>query len=233
MKKVGLIIFGLALFVGVVFANIFSFGRLSDRVFNLSVNMCGTKGSGHVVSESRDVSGFSGIDVGGIYKVDVTAQKDFAVQIEADDNLMPLIRTEVDGDVLRIESDKRMSPSSPILIHVYAPDISSLEVSGAASVDARDLDNSDLSIDSSGAAKIKVAGSTAKLTVDVSGGTGVDAQSLKAEDATVQASGASNVIVNVSGDLDTDASGASKIIYTGTPANIKKNTSGAATVRQK
>jgi hypothetical protein len=233
MKKVGLIIFGLALFVGVVFANIFSFGRLSDRVFNFSINMCGTKGSGHVVSESRDLSGFSGIDVGGIYKVDVTAQKDFAVQIEADDNLMPLIRTEVDGDVLRIESDKRMSPSSPILIHVYAPDISSLEVSGAASVDARDLDNSDLSIDSSGAAKIKVAGSTAKLTLDVSGGTGVDAQSLKAEDATVQASGASNVIVNVSGDLDTDASGASKIIYTGTPANIKKNTSGAATVRQK
>src|SRR3982751_1352355 len=98
MKKVGLIIFGIALVVGVVFANMFSFGRISDRVFNVSLNLSDVKGSGHVVTESRDVPEFSGIDVGGIYKVDVTAQKDFAVVVEADDNLLPLIRTEVDGD---------------------------------------------------------------------------------------------------------------------------------------
>ena len=233
MKKVGLIIFVVALFVGVVLSNIFSFGRISDKLFNFSINLCGTKGSGHIVTESRDVSDFSGIDVGGIYKVDVTAQKDFAVKIEADDNLLPLIRTEVDGDVLKIESDSKISPTSQILVHIFAPDITSLEVSGAAAVDVKDLDNSSLSVDSSGASKINVAGKTDKLTVDISGATRVDAEALEAEDATVDASGASHVNVNVSGSLRTDASGASKIVYSGTPANIEKKTSGASSVSHK
>ena len=88
-------------------------------------------------------------------------------------------------------------------------------------------------MDSSGASKIKIAGETAKLTVDVSGGTQIDAEELNAGDADVEASGASHVNVKVSGSLRTEASGASKIVYIGEPSNVERKTSGASSVSRK
>jgi hypothetical protein len=88
----------------------------------------------------------------------------------------------------------------------------------------------DLSIDSSGASKIAVSGQAAKLNVEVSGATHVDAGSLQADEATVEASGASNVAVSVSKVLDAHASGASHVSYAGSPAELRKDVSGAASV---
>jgi len=233
MKKIGLIIFGIALVLGVVLANVFSFGRLSTHIFNCSANLSGTKGSGNVTRESRDVTGFNSVDVSSVFQVEITAQKDFAVEIEADDNLLPLIKTAVAGGVLKISAEQKVSPSSPIRVHIYAPDIETLEVSGAANVVLNDIDNQALSVDSSGASKIKITGETAKLTVDVSGASKVEAEDLNTEDADVDASGASHINVNVTGSLRADASGASRIVYSGKPKNLEKKTSGASSVSQK
>jgi hypothetical protein len=138
-----------------------------------------------------------------------------------------------DGDVLKISAEGKLSPSSPIRVHVYAPDIENLEVSGAANVVLNDIDNQALSIDSSGASKIKLAGDTAKLTIDVSGATKVEAEDLNTADADVDASGASHISVNVSGSLRADASGASRVVYSGKPESIEKKTSGGGSVTPK
>jgi Putative auto-transporter adhesin, head GIN domain len=233
MKRIGIIIFAVALVIGLVVTNMFSFGRLSNRLFHFSVDFGGVSGSGNVVTEKRDLAGFKSVEVGGTFEVEITAQKDFSVTVEADDNLIPLIRTEVNGGTLRIEADKRLSSKNPIRVRIFAPDIEKLDVSGVANVTLGDLKNHALSLESSGASKVKIAGETAKLTVDVSGATKIDAADLKAVDAEIDASGASHVDVNVSGELRADGSGASKITYTGTPANIVKTTSGASHVSQK
>ena len=232
MKKIGIMIFVVALAIGLVVSNIFSFGRATGSFFNFSLNFGGVHGSGNVATDKRGVSGFKSVDVGGVFQVEITAQKDFAVEVEADDNLLPLIKTEVHDGVLSIETEQRIKSSNPIRIRVYAPDIDNLEVSGAANVTVNDLKNSGLSVDSSGASKIKIAGVTDKLTVEVSGATKVDAESLTAVNASVEASGASHVRVNVTGQLRTDLSGASKVVYSGSPT-IEKKTSGASSVSQK
>jgi predicted porin len=69
--------------------------------------------------------------------------------------------------------------------------------------------------------------------VEVSGASKIDAESLKSKTATVDASGASKVTLFVTERLNSDASGASKIEYSGNPANVEKKTSGASSVRQK
>ncbi len=217
MKKIGLLIFATALIVGLIVSNIFSFGRISDKFFNFSFNFKGVKGSGKKASEVHYLSGFKAIDVGGVFQVEITAGKDFGVEVEADDNLLPLITMKVSGGKLEIRSDKRIKSSNPIRIRISAPDIDNLEVTGAANVTVNDLKNSGLTVDSSGASKIKISGETARLTVDVSGATKVDAENLRAETVSVEASGASHVGVNVSGTLRADASGASKIVYSGYP----------------
>ncbi len=233
MKKVGIIIFAVALVVGIVISNMFSVGQAATTFFNFSCNFKGVRGSGNLASETRNLSNFKAVEVGGIFKVEITAQKEFSVVVEADDNLIKLITTEVSDGVLTIKTAKKISPREEIRIIISAPDIERLDISGVSSVSLSDLNNASLTVDSSGASKINLSGKTAELRVDVSGASKVDAEELQAVNGDIDASGASTVLVNVTGDLKTQATGASKIVYTGTPANLEKSAHGASRVSQK
>jgi Putative auto-transporter adhesin, head GIN domain len=232
MKKVGFIIFIVALVAGVILANLSGFGRLGSSPFNVSFNFGKVSGSGNVITETRDVRDFSSIDVSGIFKVEATAQKDFRVEVQADDNLLPFITTEVRGGVLHIEAEKRLKSNGPIIIRVSAPDVEHVEASGVSNVSIKDLNSERFDADTSGKSHVSVQGMAENLDIDVSGASEVDAAELTSQNAKVDASGASKVTVNVSRQLDADASGASRIYYSG-PAAVNKNTSGASSVTPK
>src|SRR5690606_5858723 len=104
------------------------------------------KGSGNIGSEIRDIAGFSKIDASGVFQVEVVAQKDFAVEVEADDNLLQYIRTEVRGDTLEISMEKRVKTSNPLKIKISAPNIDGIEASGVARVSVSELKNSELAV---------------------------------------------------------------------------------------
>lgn len=233
MKKIGLIIFAAALIIGVVFANFTSWGKASGKVFNFNVKFGAERGSGNLKSEMRDVRDFNSVDVGGVFQVEITAQKDFSVEVEADDNLLQYIKTEVRGGRLQISMDKRVKTSNPLRVRISAPNIEKVEASGVANVTLVNLKNSDFTADTSGASKLKVTGETENLNVEMSGATEINAEDLRSVNANVDGSGASRVNLNVSGELRSDASGASRIEYSGTPSNVYKKTSGAASVSQK
>jgi hypothetical protein len=237
MKKFGILIFVIAAVVGLIVTNIFSVGASnapSFPSFSLSFGgFRGIKGSGDVVTQKRDLSGFKAVDVGGIFEVEITAGKEFAVEVQADDNLLEHIRTEVRGGVLHIETSRKINSKSTMRILVSAPEINDLDISGVAKVNASGLNADSLNVDASGASKVNLSGRASKLTVDVSGATKIDAEALSAVDVNVDASGASSVMVNVSGTLRGDASGASKIVYAGSPTEVKKSTSGASRVSLK
>jgi len=232
MKKIGFIIFALAIMVGVVFANFFSWGKAEGKILDFHVNFGGENGSGKMATEARDLTDFTSVDVGGVFQVEITAQKDFAVEVEADDNLLQFVKTEVRNGQLEISMDKKVSTKNPIRIRISAPAIEGLETSGVSNVSVTDLQNTDFSIDTSGASKLKLSGETTNLTVEVSGASEINAEDLKAVNAEVDASGASRVNVSVSGKLRSEASGASSITYAGTPT-VSKKTSGASKVTQR
>ena len=50
-------------------------------------------------------------------------KKDFSVEVEVDDNLLPFIKTESDGETLRIETTENFSTRSPIRLRISAPDV--------------------------------------------------------------------------------------------------------------
>lgn len=233
MKKWGFLIFATALILGVVVSSLFSFGRISGKFTNFSLKVGSVKGSGQMGTEVRELSGFRKIDASGVFQIEIVAQKDFSVEVEADDNLLQYITTEVRHGALHLETERKLNTSNPIRVRISAPDIEGIETAGAANVILTELKNGSLEIDSSGASKIKVSGETAKLVVDVSGATQVDAVGLAAENANVEASGASTVELLVNGNLKTNASGASTIRYAGSPRDVVKKSSGASTVSPK
>jgi hypothetical protein len=230
MKKVGIVIFAVALVVGLVVTNLFSLGRM----FEWPVHFGSVEGSGNIVSDLRDVESFHGVDVGGVFKVEVSMGSEPSVEVQADDNLLPLIRTHVDHDgILHIDAERRIKSRGDIRVRVTTPDVDSLDVSGAAHVTVTGLKNEGFNVDASGASRIDLSGTTDKLTVDVSGAGKIDAGDLSAADANVDASGAATIAVHVSDNLVADLSGASSLTYSGSPANVEKKTSGASRVSAK
>jgi hypothetical protein len=232
MKKIGFIVFAIAIVIGVSIASLFSWGKATGEVFNVSVNFGAEKGSGTMAVENREVSDFSKIDVGGVFQVEIIAQSEFGVEVEGDDNLLQFVKTEVHNGTLEISMDKRVKTHNPLRVRISAPDITRLEASGASKVNLTNLKNSELAVDTSGASKINILGETGNLIVDVSGASQIDAGNLSALTANVDASGASHVNVNVANELIADASGACRITYSGSP-KVSKSTSGASSVSQK
>ncbi len=232
MKKVGIIVFIVAILVGVVFANLFSFGKASGKLFSFSFGSS-VKGSGVSASEARSADDFQGVDGGGVFQVEITAGKEFKVEVDADDNLLQYIRTEVDGDVLTISTTESLNSRKPMRVLISDKNINTVRASGASQVSLTGVKNQALEIDTSGASKINLVGETVALTIDVSGASKIDAEGLKAETASVHASGASNVSVFVTNRLVSEASGASKIAYSGNPSSVEKNASGVSKVYQK
>ena len=232
MKKIGVIVFAAAIIVGVVIANFVSWGKASGEAFNFSFKIGREVGSGRMATEVRELSGFNSVDVSSVFQVEITAQSEFHVEVEADDNLLQYIETDVRNGELHISLDKRVKSRNPLRVRIGAPDIERIEASGASKVFVSNLKNAKVEVDTSGASKIELSGETSQLIVDVSGASNINAVELKAVNATVDASGASRVNVNVSGELRSEASGASNINYVGNPANVIKNTSGASTVKQ-
>lgn len=231
MKKIGIIIFAFALIAGIIFANFFSFGNLHIKS-PISFSFGKIKGSGNYVTEKREVSNFKNVEVNNIFEVEIVAQKEFSIEVDADDNLLEFIKTEVSGDTLKIENDKKFSTKNRVKIRITTPDIENLDVSGASTIRIADLNNQSLKIDTSGASSVKVEGKTNRLVIDASGASRVDTKGLSASNVSVDASGASRANINVSEILNVDLSGASNVTYSGNPGEINKKTSGASSIRQ-
>src|SRR5688500_17063218 len=112
MKKIGIIVFILAILVGVVFAHILSFGKASGTLFNFSF-VSGIRGSGVAGSEVRKMDDFKGVDVGGVFQVEILAGKEFEVGVEADENLLQSIIADVEHGVLKISTSDRLKSDNP------------------------------------------------------------------------------------------------------------------------
>ncbi|MCY7374722.1 MAG: DUF2807 domain-containing protein [Pyrinomonadaceae bacterium] len=225
MKKFGLLIFMCALAIGLAFSTNCSYSNIK--------NLGGVQGSGTSKTETRSVTGFTKIDASGAVNVEVTVGSVFAVEVQADDNLLANIKTESSGDTLKIYSEDRISSKTPVNIKVSMPTIENFEVSGASSGNVLNVKADNLKLKASGASKIKIEGTANELKAEASGASTIDAENLKTENAVVDASGASKATVSATNDLDVAASGASKITYTGEPKNIKQNSSGASSVSKK
>lgn len=225
MKKFGSIVFISALAAGLAFSAGCRFGSFS--------NFGGIQGSGTSKTETRSVKGFTKVDAGGAVNVEISMQKDFSVEVQADDNLLANIKTEVSGDTLKIYSEDRISPKTRINVKISMPSLEGLDISGASSANVANVSADSLELRASGASKIKIDGTANELNADASGASTIDAEGLKAEDADVEASGASKTVVSATNELKADASGASTISYTGEPKNLKQNSSGASSITKK
>jgi hypothetical protein len=212
----------------------------------------GIKGNGEVVKQERKVEPFSGVDVGGAFKVFLTQGDAEKLVVEADANLLDVITTEVRGNTLTISTNEEINDPEALNIYITFKTLEEMEISGACKVTAEntfkltnlDLDCSgasdaelrfsveNLKMDCSGASKIELFGSAGSVSIDVSGASSLEAIELEAGTLEADVSGASNVKISVSRDLSAEVSGAACLKYKGDPSIKDFEVSGAASLKK-
>src|SRR6185369_15796607 len=78
----------------------------------------GVKGSGNRKTEKLDLPAFKAIETTGAYEMEMMCQKPASFEIEADDNILPLIKTEVRDGVLYVTSEKSYNPSRAVTVRI-------------------------------------------------------------------------------------------------------------------
>lgn len=197
-------------------------------------DITGIKGSGTAKTETRSVSGFKEVKARGAINLDISIGPEYSLTIEADDNLLEHIQTDVSGGALVIESrNERINPKTKINVKVTMPELVDLEISGASTGKASGVKTDKLGLEISGASKVTIDGEVRELNATASGASSINAEGLKTENADADSSGASSITVNATGDLKANASGASSVTYVGDPKSLKQNSSGASSVKKK
>jgi hypothetical protein len=192
----------------------------------------GIKGDGVIKTEDRLISDFTKVVIVGGYKVKWSSGKP-ALNISADQNLLPLIKTAVSGHTLRIDSQENLRPSKGITIILSSPSLADVRLNGGNSFQAEKISGYDLNIESTGASDITIDGSVTKLEANLIGASKLDAKSLQTKTATLSLVGASDANVTVSDTLSVSATGASAVTYSGNPKTVEKNITGAGSIRQR
>jgi hypothetical protein len=190
-------------------------------------------GSGRVVTESRPVSGFSAVSASLAARVVVVQSGVESLSVTAEDNILPLVRTEVVGGrlVLDLASGTSLSTMREIVVEVSARTLSAFDGDGAVRAELAGLEADTFSLRISGAAQVTGSGVARELRLDLSGGVRCQLEGLASRSAVVDVSGASYARLRVSDALAATASGVSVVEYYGDPALVA-NVSGLSAVRR-
>ncbi len=192
----------------------------------------GVRGSGVVKTEKRDVGAFTSIDVSGAYEVSIVSQKSPGLEIEGDENILPLVDTYVKDGTLYINSERGFNVKKAIKLRITTTDLQGVSSSGASQITLENVKNEQLVIQTSGASKIEAAGETKSLEIESSGASKVDVQDLRASRVKVSMNGAGRAQVYATEEVNAEANGASNITYYGDPKVVNKSASGAGSINK-
>jgi hypothetical protein len=181
-------------------------------------------------TESRDLPAFEAIACDGAYEIQVECQEKQALTIDTDENLLPLIKTEVSNNSLHIFTDGNLAPSKEIRILISLQNLSELTINGSAGGDIDKINNKALTLKVHGSSKLKFSGKTGQIKIDISGSSKIDAASLVSEDAKIQINGSGNIKVNASETIDAQINGSGTIKYKGEPKHINQEINGSGSI---
>ena len=211
--------------------------------------------TGNLVREKREVESFDKISLKGIGKMIVKQGEEESLEVEARDDMLPSIVTEVEDGKLVISYETDWSkqvilPIKPIRFRVTMRAVKLLEILGAGMIDAHNVetDTLDLTIKSagtisveslvaevlvvaiSGAGGTKLSGKVDSQEVTISGAGGHRAGKLESGSCTVRVNGAGGATVWARDALDVSISGVGGVRYYGDP-KVTKRISGLGGVK--
>jgi hypothetical protein len=214
----------------------------------LIVSGCGAT---NMVTEDRPVRNFNRVSLTGAGRIIVTQGDEESLTVEAEDNIMPYIKTEVqDGTLILGFTDeakhKEFRVTKPIKFYLSMKEVVGLDISGPGDIHVPSLHTNqleivvnmggDVSVDSltaeelvvrlTGRASVEVAGQVVEQNISLAGGS-YRAAKLESQVGTVEVKNLGNASVWATETLDVQISGGGNVEYYGHPRITQKVTGRA------
>ena len=214
----------------------------------------GDPGSGKIIDQEREVSGFDSVQLEFPAQVFISQGEVESVSVEAEDNFLVGLKTEVRNGTLDIfykaDEGDRVNPTEPVVITIVVRDLADIDfssageltidgvqtekleisLSGAGNIEMNDIAVEDLSVVLSGAGNMSASGSATHLDVEINGFGSFSGGDLHASTADVNLSGAGSATVWADESLDAEISGAGSVNYYG-DASVTRQISGLGGVK--
>ena len=197
------------------------------------------KGNGKIITEKRTTASYDEINVSGFFDVVLVSGKEGAISIQAEENILRYIKVEVEGNVLKIYTEKNVniSTNKNIILTVPFEQISFVSLSGSGDIISKntivsptfkaklsgsgdltlDVKSSDFEVNLSGSGDVVLTGNSDNFVSKTSGSGDVDATNLSAKNANLTISGSGDMKVNCTESLFARVSGSGDIEYKGDP----------------
>lgn len=200
----------------------------------MGFNLGYVDGSGVSKKEIRNVATFDSIEIRGsmeLTNVEVNSQKPQKLELEADNNLLPLIETTVKDGTLSISHKKQIRQKTKIKAYINVQNLKELKTSGSSFANIKNINNKEFELDISGSSKIIASGLTDKFEVDISGSGNIDAKNLKANKAEIDISGSGKAFVSAKDFLNVKIKGSGDVTYFGNP-QIEQKIAGSGSINK-
>lgn len=211
------------------------------------------KGSGYVLTQQRETSYFSSIEVAGKISVYISPGEFLPITIEADDNLFPYIKTVVRDDILKIYlsdtvnivkfADMNVLIGMPKVSRLMARQFGYIE----GSMSTWDVDTVKIRVASAGRIKlaakasyidakaktsaiIELKGKTKELEAELTTAARLDARELEADEADIDLGTGAKAEIRVNHELEYNLGGSSRLIYKGNPRILQAKTTAGSKV---
>lgn len=212
-------------------------------------------GNGNVKTDERNVSGFSKIKCSGNYDVELTQGNTSVVKIETDENVLPYIETNVNGDelVIRTQEDVNIRPSDKVKVYITTTkleafklsgsgdaktmnkfsggDYLNLEIAGSGSIHF-DVNTPTINSNIAGSGDIYLSGETKDSKIEIAGSGNYHADDLKTENATIKIAGSGDAWLFAESKLDIDIAGIGNVYYKGN-ATVNQKIAGTGKIEKK
>jgi uncharacterized Zn-binding protein involved in type VI secretion len=212
------------------------------------------EGNSKITKDARPLGSFTSIASGGSWDVIITYGTDKNVIVEADENLLTHIITEVKGDKLNIRTENyvNLKSKNKIKIYVSLTKITGISLAGSGDItgvgnftnddkttflmagsgninlDFKNIERVGISIAGSGNVNLK--GKTESLGVSIAGSGDAICKELVADEVKVSIAGSGSAKVNASNSLKVSIVGSGDVYYTGAVTNISKSVLGSGKV---
>jgi len=206
-----------------------------------------TSGRNETVTQVLDLNTFDGIKLKIDADVFINQGDEQRVEVEAQQNIIDLIETDVQGRTWEIEFDDCVRQHNSIKIYITIPSIDLITISGSGFVRGENtftVEDIDLRINGSGdidlaleadevdgeitgSGKIILEGSTREFDLSIAGSGDYSTFDLDAQRGDIKITGSGDAEVYVAEFLDIRISGSGDVFYKGFPnLNVEINGSG-------
>lgn len=191
---------------------------------------------GETTTVSRDLRGFTGIEINGSWSVAVTRGDEWQVELSYPENLVGEVDVSVRGERLSLNGAGMRSffgrSNARFSADIVMPALVELEAAGSSRVTLTGFEGEQLTIAAAGANQVTGEdGRYGELELSVAGANDIQLAGFTFTDADVELAGASNLTLTMDGgELTGGLAGAGKIEYFGTVSREAVDVAGFGSV---